>query len=403
MNELEKLIKKHCPDGVEYKPLGEVCEIKRGIRVTRNSLEERGKIPVYQNSLTPLGYYYKNNCIANTTFVIAAGAAGEIGFCSCDFWAADDCYYFSHNNTIDHRYLYHLLLNNQNYILSRVRRSSIPRLPREALEQLQIPHPPIEVQRKIVDILDKYSVNVIALQQELEAELTLRKKQYEHYRDTLLSFDEKMNGGGYGNKVEWKTLGEICLKTNNIKWKEQTSEFDYIDLTSVNRNNGNITIEKKINKENAPSRAQQIINTDDVLYATTRPTLQRYCIITERYNNQICSTGFSVLRPDKDKILPLYLYFIVGSKSFLDYVANNQEGTSYPSISDSKLRQFSFSLPPIETQKRIVSILDKFEMLANSLSQGLPAEIEARKKQYEYYRDLLLDFKDTSNGGGITY
>lgn len=139
ISKLEEMIKELCPDGVECKTISAVATIARGVRVVRSQLSEKGNYPVYQNSLTPLGYYDKSNCIANTTFVIAAGAAGEIGFCSCDFWAADDCYYFSHNNTIDHRFLYHLLLNNQNYIMSRVRRSSIPRLPREALEQFSNP------------------------------------------------------------------------------------------------------------------------------------------------------------------------------------------------------------------------------------------------------------------------
>ena len=99
------------------------------------------------------------------------------------------------------------------------------------------------------------------------------------------------------------------------------------------------------------------------------------------------------MRPDKAKILPLYLYFIVASKQFLDYVANNQEGTSYPAISDSKLKKFSFALPSLTEQKRIVAILDRFDKLCNNISEGLSAEIEARQKQYEYYREKLLQFR----------
>ena len=92
MSKLEKLIQELCPNGVEYKTLSEIAEITRGIRVVRNQLTEQGEYPVYQNSMTPLGYYEKSNCLANTTFIIAAGAAGEIGFSSVEFWAADDCF-----------------------------------------------------------------------------------------------------------------------------------------------------------------------------------------------------------------------------------------------------------------------------------------------------------------------
>ena len=132
---------------------------------------------------------------------------------------------------------------------------------------------------------------------------------------------------------------------------------------------------------------------NDVLYATTRPTLQRYCIINEEYDNQICSTGYSVLRANPTKILPKYLYFVVSSSLFLEYVKNNEEGTSYPSIADSKLKAYQFELPTLEKQQEIVELLDKFDKLCTDISAGLPAEIEARQKQYEYYRDKLLTFK----------
>ena len=187
-------------------------------------------------------------------------------------------------------------------------------------------------------------------------------------------------------------LKDICGKVSNIKWQNDDNEYAYIDLSSVDRETHKITIEQRINKENAPSRAQQIVNKGDVLFATTRPTLKRYCKITEEFNGQICSTGFVVLRPKINIILSTYLYYIVSSDRFFTYVEKNQEGTSYPAISDSKVKEFDFSLPPIEVQERIVKVLDNFDAICSDLGIGLPAEIEKRQKQYEYYRDKLLRF-----------
>ena len=190
MNRLQELINELCPNGVEYKKLGNIVTVARGVRVVREQLALEGEIPVYQNSLKPLGYHNKSNVKANSAFIIGAGAAGEIGYSTVDFWAADDCYYFVCPQELNARYLYFALTKNQLLLFSKVRKASIPRLSRLAVEQLIIPVPPIEVQREIVRILDKYSASVTALQQELEKELTARKKQYEYYRDMLLNFED---------------------------------------------------------------------------------------------------------------------------------------------------------------------------------------------------------------------
>ncbi len=189
MKGLDVLIKELCPEGVEFVKLGEVCEIKRGIRVVKRDLQDAGEIPVYQNSLTPLGYKEISNYPANVTFVISAGAAGDVGFSNIPFWAADDCLAITCPTTIKNKYVYYFLKNQEVRIKSKVRKASIPRLSRKVVDNIEIPLPPIEVQTEIVRILDKFS----ALEAELEAELDCRKRQYEYYRDKLLSFD---NVGG---------------------------------------------------------------------------------------------------------------------------------------------------------------------------------------------------------------
>ncbi|MBL0260660.1 MAG: restriction endonuclease subunit S [Saprospiraceae bacterium] len=128
------------------------------------------------------------------------------------------------------------------------------------------------------------------------------------------------------------------------------------------------------------------------MFATTRPTQQRLCLINEEYSGEIASTGYCVLRVDVQIVLPKWIFFYLTTTDFKKYVEENQSGSAYPAISNLKVKEYKIPIPSIEEQSRIVAILDKFDTLTTSISEGLPKEIEFRKKQYEYYRDLLLTF-----------
>ncbi|RKM34171.1 restriction endonuclease subunit S [Moraxella catarrhalis] len=174
----------------EWKTLGKLGIINRGKRVVKSQLTTEGVYPVYQNSLQPLGYFDKSNVKANTTFMITAGAAGEIGYSNCAFWSADDCYYFDcPKDVLDDRFLYHSLKKQQNKIFSQVRKASIPRLGRNSVENIKIPIPPLSVQSQIVAILDTFDTLTQSISEGLPKEIQLRQKQYEYYRERLLNFD----------------------------------------------------------------------------------------------------------------------------------------------------------------------------------------------------------------------
>ncbi|MDQ2178808.1 restriction endonuclease subunit S [Marinifilum sp. D714] len=247
-------------------------------------------------------------------------------------------------------------------------------------KKFPIPIPPLEVQKEIIRILDTFT----KLTAELTAELTARKKQYSYYRDKLLSFEE--------NKVEWKTLGEVVQRTKNIKWNGTDEYYHYIDLSSVSRINNSITETIEITRNNAPSRAKKLVQKDDVIFATTRPTQMRYCLIPKEYSGDVASTGYCVLRAKSTEVLPKWIFYWVSSSEFKIYLEENQSGSAYPAISDAKVKDFKIPIPPLKEQEYIISILNKFDTLTSSISEGLPKEIELRKKQYEYYRDKLLTF-----------
>ena len=390
MSKLDKLLRELCPDGVKYKKLVDAVSIERGKRVVRSQLSIRGKYPVYQNSLTPLGYHTDYNYNANTTFIIVAGAAGEIGFSDKAFWAADDCFTVVCPENVLNRYIYHLLLNNQNQLASKVRKASIPRLSRSAIENLVIPIPPLDVQCEIVRILDNFT-NLTA---ELTAELTARKTQYAYYRDKLLKAET--------NAHKYK-LGEIATVTK-LAGFEFTNYVTYsengniIALRGLNVKNGRLDLHdvKYVDKSDFSKLERSKLHIGDMLF-TYVGTVGQVAIVDEE-DKYYLAPNVALIRCDKEVLLPQYMKYYFQTTRFWDkQIRRLLQSSSMQNIPMEKIRKFEIAVPPLDVQNRIVNVLDNFEKICSDLNIGLPAEIEARQKQYEYYRDKLLTFVETGN------
>ena len=414
MSRLEQLIEELCPGGVEFKELGEIGEFYGGLtgKSKNDFTGGNAKFVTYMNIFSNItlntdidifvniGENEKQNRVeyGDVLFTGSSETPDECGMSSVLIEKISEPLYLNSFSFGFRLYNKDLLLPGfskylfrENNIRKQISQtaSGVTRfnVSKKRFAKISIPIPPLPIQQEIVTILDTFT----ALDGSLQAELEARRKQYEHYRNQLLNFE--------GKEVEWKTLGEVCHKTENIKWKESHNiAYQYIDLSSVSRENNRISETQVINSTNAPSRAQQIVNKDDVIFGTTRPTLKRYSLIPSQYHNQICSTGFCILRANQEKLLPKFLFFLLTTEKFFNYVENNQEGAGYPSISNSVVKQFTVPIPILSEQEHIVGILDRLDSLVNDISVGLPAEIEARRKQYEYYRGKLLDFKSISHG-----
>ena len=383
MNTIKQLIDKYCPDGVEYKKLGEVCNINRGVRVVRKDLQLEGEIPVYQNSLMPLGYFNKSNCPKESVYVISAGAAGDIGYSQIPFWAADDCLFFENLQGLQQKFIYYYLCSRYKFIKAQVRRASVPRLSRTVIENMTIPVPPLPVQREIVRILDSFT----SLEAELEAELEARRKQYEYYRDQLLSF-KHLSGGGR-NEVEWKTLGEIgevCMCKRIMK--NQTNAEGCIPFYKIGTfgKKADAFISEELYEEykqkySFPRKGEVLIS--------AAGTIGR-AVIYDGEPAYFQDSNIVWIANDESLVLNKYLYYFY---SVADW---RLEGGTIKRLYNNNLKAVKIPIPPLSTQRRIVSILDRFESLVNDITTGLPAEIAARRQQYEYYRDQLLSFKRKS-------
>lgn len=200
-----------------------------------------------------------------------------------------------------------------------------------------------------------------------------------------------------GVEVVWFPISEVTERTTNIKWRETSESHQYIDLTSVSVDTKKIIETTEVKASNAPSRAQKLVKKDDVLFATTRPAQMRYCLIDEEYDGAVASTGYCVLRVKRDVTLPKWILHLISSSDFKKYLEENQSGSAYPAISDAKVKDFSIPIPcpdnpekSLAVQAEIVRVLDAF----TAMTAELTAELNMRKKQYNYYRDQLLSFEE---------
>ena len=177
---------------VEWEALNDCCVVQRGIRVVKKNLMEEGTVPVFQNSIAPMGYYDKSNYPANVSYIICAGSSsGSIGFCTVPFWAADDCLCVLSKGDIDNKFIYYYLQAQHSYIKTKVRGGAMPRLSRQVVENLKFPIISLTEQEGIVNILDRMDKTLKELCKSIETEIKMRKQQYEYYRNQLLDFKKK--------------------------------------------------------------------------------------------------------------------------------------------------------------------------------------------------------------------
>ena len=362
MSELERLKKELCPDGVEFKPLGEVCEFKRGDAITRQQTVP-GEIPVIAGGQTPSYYHNKANRPGGTIAVSGSGAyAGFVSYWAIPIFLSDA---FSVNPDVSRlsvKYVYYFLKNIQEQIYDVKRGGGVPHVYGSSIRHFLTPLPPLPVQREIVRILDKFAELIDILEQEL----VLRKKQYEYYRNRLLSF---------GGDVPAVTLGEVCGlfkgKQLNKERLLKTGEYPaYNGGVSYSGFTGSYNVD-----ENTTIISQGGASAGFVQFVECKFWANAHCYY---------------LKPNVEVIDNKYVFYFVKNNqaALMDF----KYGAGIPALSSDKITNLSIPLPSLPVQRETVRILDKFTELIDVRGK----ELVLRKKQYEYYRDKLLVFKQLS-------
>ena len=397
-NFLEKLLDNQ---PVEWKKLGEVCDIKTGKGVTKKDAVEDGVYPIISGGKTPMDYIDKYNRDANTVTVSRVGAnAGYVNYLGEKFYLNDKC--FSVIPRIDYihsKFLYYILKVREQQITAMQSLGGVPTINTSKVGSIEIPLPPLSVQSRIVEILDKFT----SLEAELEAELELRKKQYAYYREQLLNFSytppSEFN-------VVYKKLGEVCelvtdftaagsfaSNAKNVKYLNNPDFALLVRTTDLKQKFQNEDRFIYVDKKAYEYLWRVKLDVESIIMPNVGNCGEVYFVSPEQLPYSHCVLGPNALLIRSNIANQKFLFYLFHSADFQAKLSKITSSTGQTKFNKTNLKQLPIPLPPLSEQERIVEILDKFDTLTNSISEGLPLEIQLRRQQYEYYREQLLDFR----------
>ncbi|CAM6478842.1 TPA: restriction endonuclease subunit S [Escherichia coli] len=381
---LEKLL-----DGVEveWKTLGSIAELKRGTSITKKDVID-GTIPVVAGGRTPA--YYHNTSNRDGQTIVIAGSGAYAGFVS--WWEepifVSDAFTVKPHNILLPRYCYHFLMNMQQQLHDFKSGGGVPHVYPRDVSPILIPIPcpdnpekSLAIQSEIVRILDKFT----ALTAELTAELNMRKKQYNYYRDRLFSFG--------AHDVKRLKLGELCVIGDGLHGTpEYDANGDYFFINGNNLGYQKISFNDNTKKVNDSMFKKHGIHFDPIntVFLSINGTIGNVSF----YNNEKIVLGKSVayFKIKSPELHTRYLFYFLQTNYAKQYFENQKTGSTIKNLGLKSLRAFEIPIPSYDEQLYIVATMDKFYNLTNSITEGLPREIELRQKQYEYYRDLLFSF-----------
>ena len=409
MSEIEKLIQELCPEGVPFKKLGELLGYEQPSKYIVHSTEydDTFKTPVLTAGQSfILGYTSENDGIYQASkdnpTIIFDDFTTSFHWVDFNFKIKSSAMKMLRpiKNDVSFKYIYYSM-QCINFVPQDHARHWISKY-----SNFEIPVPPLEVQQKIVEILDNFT----SLTAELEAELEARKRQYEYYRNLLLTFNPVANGAVTGGdqqigdgftppikslNIKHLSLGEMgtFIRGGGLQKSDFTTDgfpcIHYGQIHTFYKTYAYETISYTSNKLAAKLKHAKY---GDLIIATTSEDVDGCCkAVAWLGDNEVAISGDSyIFRHNQN---PKYISYLFQTEMFLKYKRMAATGTKVTRVSGDSMKKFVFPITPLDEQERIVVILDSFETLVNDLTAGLPAEIEARRKQYEYYRNKLLTFK----------
>lgn len=393
MSSLKEMIAEFCPNGVEYKYLGDIGSICMCKRIMKNQTSANGEVPFYKigtfggkaNAYISIELFeeYKEKYSYPKIGDILISAAGTIG--RTVIFDGEPSYFQDSNivwidndeKLVMNKFLYYYY-QLQPWQVSTG--GTIARLYNDNIARAKLPVPPLEVQREIVHALDSFTL--------FTAELTARKKQYEYYRDNLLKFDISIP------KVKLKDIATDIYRGSGIT-REQVTEDG---IPCVRYGEIYTTYNVWFERCQSHTKIENVANPKyfehgDILFAITGESVDDIAKSTAYVGNDRCLAGgdIVVLKHNQN---PKYLSYVLSTHNAQQQKSKGKIKSKVVHSSVPAIEEIEIPLPDLEVQNRLVNILDKFDAICTDLNIGLPAEIEARQKQYEYYRDKLLSFEE---------
>ena len=413
MSRLDELIKELCPNGVEYKELGEVLvSLNTGLnprKFFRLNTEDATNyyVTIREIQKNRIQFSDKTDRINQEALILCnkranlekgdilfsgTGTIGEVAIVdeTPNNWSIKEGVYSLKpiSTSINSKFLMYILQtkNIKEKYFQKVVGGTVKSITMADLKKVDIPIPPLEVQEEIVRILDNFT----ALIAELTAELTARKKQYSWYRDYLLKFENKVK------IVKLKDIATEMYRGNGIKREEvRETGIPCVRYGEIYTEYG-IAFEKtkSYTDENLITN-KKYIEYGDILFAITGESVEEIGKSIAYIGKEKCLVGGDILVM-KHKQDPVYLSYVLSTENAQKQKSKGKIKSKVVHTNATDIGEIEIPLPPLEVQKRIVEVLDNFEKICNDLNIGLPAEIEARQKEYEFYRNFLLTFKEDS-------
>ncbi|WP_018652509.1 restriction endonuclease subunit S [Actinobacillus capsulatus] len=368
MNILELI--KDCK--VEWKSLGEVLIRTKGTKITAGQMKELHKenapVKIFAGGRTVAFVDFNDipqkDINNEPSIIVKSRGIIEFEYYDKPFSHKNEMWsYHSKNENINIKFVYYFLKQNEPHFQNIGSKMQMPQIATPDTDKYKIPIPPLEIQEKIVKTLDIFT----KLEATLEAELALRVKQYDYYRNELLTF---------GDDVEWKSLGEVAeIGTGSRNTNEAIDNGLYPFFV---RSQEPKTINEYEFDETSIITAGDGVGVGKVFHYVSG----KYALHQRAYRIVVNS----------ERIIPKFLFYFI-QNNFAHYLRMKSANSSVTSLRKPMFEKYQIPIPQLSTQQKIVDILDKFDRLTNSISDGLPKEIELRRKQYEYYREQLLGFK----------
>ena len=370
MSKLDELIQQYCPCGVDFKPIKKVYQRLKGTPITAAKMKEiestDGEVHIFAGGKTIIDAHEEDIPKANITRVpaVLVQSRGVIDavYYEKPFTFKNEMWAYTHENKIAVKFLYYVLKNNiEKFREAASGMGSLPQISLKVTEEFVMPVPPLPVQSEIVRILDNFT--------ELTAELTARKKQYEYYRDKLLSPADKIS------MVQLAEIADIGTGSSNTNEGLDEGEYPFY-----------VRSQEPLRKNEYEFDETAIITAGDGVGVgkVFHYVEGKYALHQRAYRIHI----------NTPIVYPKYFFYYMKS-AFLPYIEKTMFQGSVPSIRRPMLNAFPVPVPALDVQKRLVHVLDNFEAICSDLNIGLPAEIEARQKQYAFYRDALLTYAAT--------